>query len=518
MSIQDNNYSLGRAARTTTTLGMAGLVLLGGAAIGAPAMAADAAPAGDVSAAVAGSHHHGHEVTLKAPHSATKGEKVPLKGKVKKTHHHKTRVTIQEKHGKKWKTLDHTKTSKKGTFHTSDVLKGKKTVTIRATAKGHGTSATQTVTLTKATNGNGTPGQSGPSGVTPGGGTGGGNVQPSGPQTQSITWDSNLGGDHAAGDSMTLKAHAQSGEAVTYTSSNTNAAQVSGNKLTFTGLGEASITAKAAGDANWKPASTAKKVKVDANVSVKDGKGLQTELDNAPQGKPKIIQLKGTDFTHAPQAGDISGQRAFIVRKKALVTLIGKGTLDGQNQVGVMEVEENANLTINGDITITGGSASTGGGIINEGAVTLNSGTISQNQAKGGGGGIANYGSSNAKVTLNGGSIENNQAANGGGIDNWGYGDEPAGVVTMLGGSISNNTADVGGGINSMGLVNLNGGEITDNEAHNWVGGVIIMPSYGGKLKVNSQEISKENLKLTEQYVYKNTADGGGANDVVLWT
>ena len=66
MSTQDN-YSLGRAARTTTTLGMTGLLLVGGAAIGAPAMAADAAPAGDASAAVAGSHHHGHEVTLQAP-------------------------------------------------------------------------------------------------------------------------------------------------------------------------------------------------------------------------------------------------------------------------------------------------------------------------------------------------------------------------------------------------------------------------------------------------------------------
>ena len=121
MSIQDKNYSFGRAARTTTTLGIAGLVLLGGAAVGAPAMAADAAPAGDVSAAVAGSHHHGHEVTLKAPHSATKGEKVPLKGKVKKTHHHKTRVTIQEKHGKKWQKVDATKTNKKGKFNTSCV-------------------------------------------------------------------------------------------------------------------------------------------------------------------------------------------------------------------------------------------------------------------------------------------------------------------------------------------------------------------------------------------------------------
>ncbi|MAT61991.1 MAG: hypothetical protein CMH41_10175, partial [Micrococcales bacterium] len=249
MSIQDNNYSLGRAARTTTTLGMAGLVLLGGAALGAPAMAADAAPAGDVSAAVAGSHHHGHEVTLKAPHSATKGEKVPLKGKVKKTHHHKTPVTIQEKHGKKWKPLGHTKTTKKGTFKKDEVLKGKTTVTIRAKAKGHGTSATQKVTLTKAV-------PPPPDTNNGGNGTGGGNVQPSGPQTQSITWDTNLAGDHAAGDSMTLKAHAQSGEPVTYTSSNTNAATISGNTLNFKKFGESTtITATVAGDANWKKAS-----------------------------------------------------------------------------------------------------------------------------------------------------------------------------------------------------------------------------------------------------------------------
>ena len=167
MSTQEKNYSIGRAARTTTTLGMAGLVLLGGAAIGAPAMAADAAaPAGDASVAAAVAHHHHgkHEVTLQAPRQATKGERVPLKGKVKKTHHHKTPVKIQEKHGKKWKTLDHTKTSKKGKFHTHDVLKGKTTVVIRAKAKGHGTSATQKVTLTKASNGNGTPTQPAPHG------------------------------------------------------------------------------------------------------------------------------------------------------------------------------------------------------------------------------------------------------------------------------------------------------------------------------------------------------------------
>ena len=168
------NYSLGRAARVVLIIGMIVLALLcGGVPLGAPASAAAAAPAGDASVAAAVAHHHHgkHEVTLQAPSSATKGEKVPLKGKVKKTHHHKTRVTIQEKHGKTWKPLGHTTTSKKGTFKKREVLKGKTKVTIRATAKGHGTSATRKVTLTKASNGTpAQPGQSGPSGVTPGGG------------------------------------------------------------------------------------------------------------------------------------------------------------------------------------------------------------------------------------------------------------------------------------------------------------------------------------------------------------
>ena len=141
MSTQDNNYSFGRAARTTTTLGMAGLLLLGGAAVGAPAMAAGSASAGDVSAAVAGSHHHGHQVMLQAPSSATKGSSVTLNGKVKHNHHHKTRVMIQKKHGKGWKPMGHTKTTKNGEFHKSEVLRGKKQVTFRAKAKGHGTSA-----------------------------------------------------------------------------------------------------------------------------------------------------------------------------------------------------------------------------------------------------------------------------------------------------------------------------------------------------------------------------------------
>ena len=48
MSTQDN-YSFGRRARAAATLGGAGLVMLAGAAVGTPAMAAESATTGDAS-------------------------------------------------------------------------------------------------------------------------------------------------------------------------------------------------------------------------------------------------------------------------------------------------------------------------------------------------------------------------------------------------------------------------------------------------------------------------------------
>ena len=550
MSTSSTHYSFSGVATTATTIGMAGLLLLGGAAAGAPAKAADATPAGDTSVAAAGAHHSKAQVALHAPSAATKGDSITLKGKVKKTHHHKTRVVIQKKHGKKWQKVDATKTTKKGKFHTADAFGKKHKVKLRAKATGHGVSNTQMVTFTNPTppppppppdNGGGT-------------GDGGGDVQPSQPQAQSITWDTDLGGDHAVGDSMPLKAHAQSGETVTYTSSNTNAATISGNKLTFKKFGESTtITAKVAGDANWKPASTAKTVKVDANKSASNGNELQDAITEAGSN-PTVIQLKGTDFTHAPQDGH-GDDDAFIVPDDAQVTLIGKGTLDGRNQMRVMEVA--GKLTISGDIKITDGSASDGAGILNKGAVTLNSGTITDNGADYGGGiysvrgtvalnggtitgntatawgggiyhsdgtvplnggqvgsdkprdgntaklggGIYNIGP-NAKVTLNGGSIENNQAEDeGGGIYNTGWNDR-LGVVTMLGGSITGNTAGIhGGGIYSYGPVTLTGGKITKNHADSEAGGIFMN---GGELKVNDQKITNEDA--AKMFVYGNTA------------
>ena len=249
--------SVSSATARAATVGMAGLLLLGGAALGAPAMAAGNAPTGDASAAVAGSQQGKRQVTLKAPSSATTGTKVKLQGKVKKNRHHKTRVVIQEKHGKKWQKLDSTKTNKKGKFKTSDVLKGQQKVTLRAKAKGHGTSATKTVKLTKATDGNNTPATPATPAQPPA-------PQPPAPQppvvvkqNQSITWGSELDGEVAQGQPVALDATASSGLPVTYT---VNApSKIEGGKVTFNEDGQVTVTAYQGGNDSWNAAPNSTK-------------------------------------------------------------------------------------------------------------------------------------------------------------------------------------------------------------------------------------------------------------------
>ncbi|MDK8351396.1 hypothetical protein QP786_05460, partial [Gleimia europaea] len=138
--------------------------------------------------------------------------------------------------------------------------------------------------------------------------------------------------------------------------------------------------------------------------------------------------------------------------------------------------------------------------------IILNDGEISEGYASFGGGGINTFG--NADVTMNGGTIANNQAANGGGVNAmdlfvWGAspdwreiaGDgsrctserkgEPnaeawtelsPGGFTMNGGSIIGNSASrTGGGVNVVSNgVHLNAGRIEGNTAAHQGGGVYV--------------------------------------------
>jgi uncharacterized repeat protein (TIGR02543 family) len=71
---------------------------------------------------------------------------------------------------------------------------------------------------------------------------------------QTITFTNNLAG-LAVGSTNALTATASSGLSVTYTSSATNVATISGSSVVVVGTGSATITASQAGDDNWNPAT-----------------------------------------------------------------------------------------------------------------------------------------------------------------------------------------------------------------------------------------------------------------------
>lgn len=128
-------------------------------------------------------------------------------------------------------------------------------------------------------------------------------------------------------------------------------------------------------------------------------------------------------------------------------------------------IKNQGTLTINGTgggVIKGGNSSSGGGGILNEGTLTINGGTIKENKTTSLGAGIYNV--TGKTLTLNGGVIDNNQNTtnDGGGIYN-------QGTFTLTSGSIINNkvtgTSKNGGGIYNTGTMSINGGTIQNNTA-----------------------------------------------------
>ena len=142
---------------------------------------------------------------------------------------------------------------------------------------------------------------------------------------------------------------------------------------------------------------------------------------------------------------------------------------------------EGGNFTLSGkDGVISGNNAmSKGGGVIVDGSFALSGGSISDNQASGGGGLFV---TNDGTFEMSGGSIDGNTAnvISGGGVFVYG-------MFEMTGGSISNNHADSigfgGGGVfvtvdsrsqNPVGSFTLSAGEITGNSS-GMGGGVFLL-------------------------------------------
>lgn len=133
------------------------------------------------------------------------------------------------------------------------------------------------------------------------------------------------------------------------------------------------------------------------------------------------------------------------------------------NEGCVIKNQGNLTITGTGGGVIKGGySSSGGGGILNEGMLTINGGTIKENKTTSLGAGI--YNATGKTLILDGGVIDNNQNTtnDGGGIYN-------QGTFTLTSGSITNNkvtgTSKNGGGIYNTGTMSINGGTIQNNTA-----------------------------------------------------
>ena len=161
-------------------------------------------------------------------------------------------------------------------------------------------------------------------------------------------------------------------------------------------------------------------------------------------------------------------------------------------------VHNNGDLTIDGG-TITENKAKTGGGVYNEwNQLTIKSGIVSGNTAKNGGGVY-----SKGEFTMSGGAISGNTATGNGEDDGGGGVYNNSGTFNLSGGSIDKNTAMQGGGVfHYCGDFNLSDGSIEKNTASVRGGGVYM------------DDCTESCISMTGGSIVNNTAKlGGGVFD-----
>ncbi len=195
----------------------------------------------------------------------------------------------------------------------------------------------------------------------------------------------------------------------------------------------------------------------------------------------------GGTITFSPNlAGTITlTQGELDINKNVTIQGLGANQLSisGNNKVEDFNIASGANVTISG-LTITEGAAANGGGILNNGTLTLNNDSFTNNAALGFGGAVNN----NGVLTINSSTFSHNTAAGGGAI---GSGNR----LTVNGSTFTNNSAtSAGGAIDSSGALAVNNSTFTNNTA----------PNGGGIYTIGTGTISGSTFT-------SNTAQNGGA-------
>ena len=489
-----------------------GFALLAASGAAAPALAIDSLTA-DQAAQTVVAGHRGSAVNLHVKTAdPSVGDPVKVAGKVKKNHHHRTKVLIQKKRGGHWKKVDVTTTNKRGKFHASEMFGNKSSVKVRAKVRHVGTSPTVSINFTA-------PQPQPDPGPQP---------QPVVKQKQVIDWSQDLNaGSPTQGDRIGLAAAASSGLPVWYSSSNEAVAEVNAGQavgtINLVGPGTADITAHQDGDGSWEPALTVTKtIKVAAKsgpactvtddasgqpVYLGDSQGnaaigsptssLQEAIHGAKDGA--ILDVQGT-CSGVPRTGGPEGDHAQNgLRIDKTITLHGEKSGDGkpaylitQPAVGhnsggsnLIAVDEPATLTLSGDLELNGweqdaDSVEQGGVLWVQQCATavLKDSVVLQGGNAGYGGSVYNAG----QLYVEGATIQGAYARYGGGIWNENY-------VSLESGLIAGNSSwsRYGTGINSV-----SGGSASAKE----------------DILVGNREIVRDNTATgydTSQQIYEHT-------------
>jgi len=187
--------------------------------------------------------------------------------------------------------------------------------------------------------------------------------------------------------------------------------------------------------------------------------GSGTDAITLPAGT-YILSLAGVG-EDANATGDLDITSPLTISGAGAATTI----IDGGGIDRVLEIRPGANAQING-VTIRNGNNS---GVFNQGTLTLNGNTVSNNTRVSFGGGILNFGT----MTINNSTIDDNDttgtnlSAGGGGIFT-------QGTMTITNSTVSNNTSQGrGGGIYNLDMtLNITNSTISTNTGLNG-GGVL---------------------------------------------
>lgn len=186
--------------------------------------------------------------------------------------------------------------------------------------------------------------------------------------------------------------------------------------------------------------------------------GSGTDTINVPAGT-YVLSISGTG-EDANATGDLDiTSNLSINGASATSTIIDGGGIDR-----VIEVRPGATVQMN-SVTVRNGNNS---GIFNQGTLTLNNDTVTNNTRVDFGGGILNFGT----MTINNSTIDDNDTT-GTNLSGGGGGIFTQGTITITNSTVSNNTSQGrGGGIYNLDLtLNITNSTISANTALNGGGG-----------------------------------------------